>query len=281
MADADVVPSTGPLRGAGRGIPIGSSKLTGKAKTQARQNEEADLPPTGVTADEARDAASEIFSKIGKLSQAQLTLVKGACEARLVPAGLAVVVAKRRAIAATLGAPSSSAGTSKDSSKKKGTKSGEKPTPVFDPGLTQEINGHSEIATLAGKMSSLFGSPVEGEPISQSLKKDFRTLTEQAFIAKFLPKWNWYPEIEQYTWTPQFPQLPFPNTYVNITPDNWDKVVAWLRVQKWKPNEGSSTSWIEMAAKAYFDGARLDLLNTPKSFVNAIQKVINSTTKIL
>ena len=59
-----------------------------------------------------------------------------------------------------------------------------------------------------------------------------------------------------------------------------DKVVAWLRVQKWKPNEGSSTSWIEMAAKAYFDGVRLDLLDTPKSFVNAIQKVINSTTKI-
>ena len=95
-----------------------------------------------------------------------------------------------------------------------------------------------------------------------------------------LPKWNWYPEIEQYTWTPQFPDLPFPNTYVNITPENWDKVVAWLRVQKWKPNEGSSTSWIEMAAKAYFDGVRLDLLDTPKSFVNAIQKVINSTTKI-
>ena len=85
-------------------------------------------PPPGIKPEDANAAASEIFAKIDMLSQAQLALVKGACEARLVPPGLAVVVAKRQAIANTLGAPSSSAGLPSGSSKKRDEKArAEKP----------------------------------------------------------------------------------------------------------------------------------------------------------
>ena len=122
---------------------------------------EAMEPPPGIKPENAKVAASEIFAKIDLLSQAQLTLVKGACEARLVPAGLAVVVAKRRTIANTLGAPSSSAGPPGGSSRKTDAKAkAEKPSPVFDPALTQKINGNPEIAALAAKMSGLFGDPI-------------------------------------------------------------------------------------------------------------------------
>ncbi len=100
---------------------------------------------------------------------------------------------------------------------------------------------------------------------------DFRNL---------LPKWNWEPIQEQFTWVPQCEFVPFPNTYVKITSDNWEKIFMWLKAQKWKQAEGSGTSWLEMAVQAYFAGIRLDNLDTPKSYVNAIQKVINSTAKI-
>ena len=101
--------------------------------------------------------------------------------------------------------------------------------------------------------------------------EDFRNL---------LPKWNWTPNQELYTWVPQCDFVSFPNSYVNISQCNWDKIVLWLKVQKWKPIEGSGTSWLEMAVQAFFAGVKLEDLNTPKSYVNAIQKVINSTAKI-
>ena len=94
------------------------------------------------------------------------------------------------------------------------------------------------------------------------------------------PKWNWSPVVEQFTWSPQCEDIPFPHTSVSISPSNWDKVFAWIKQQKWRNTEGVGTSWIEMAAKAYFDGLRLDKLNTPKSYVHAIQKVVNQTAKL-
>ena len=101
--------------------------------------------------------------------------------------------------------------------------------------------------------------------------EDFRNL---------LPKWNWTPNQELYTWVPQCDFVSFPNSFVHISQCNWDKIFSWLKVQKWKPIEGSGTSWLEMAVQAFFAGVKLEDLNTPKSYVNAIQKVINSTAKI-
>ena len=95
-----------------------------------------------------------------------------------------------------------------------------------------------------------------------------------------LPQWNWYPRSEEFTWSPQCDDIPFPNTSVSVTPSNWDKVFAWIKHQKWKPCEGGGSSWLEIAVQSYFDGLRLDNLYTPKSYVHAIQKVVNQTAKI-
>ena len=183
MADSSAL---GMLPSGGKGTPPSSARLSGRAKTQAKQNADAIAPPPNVTADQAQAAMMEIMPRLELLPQSQLTILKAACESRLVPAGLSVVVAKRRAIAQTLGGPNAgSSGSGQKPGKAKAKDKGDKPAPIFEPSMVAEINSQAEVAILSGHMSRLFMDPIEGETPSQSLKKDFKNLSLVEFTTKY------------------------------------------------------------------------------------------------
>ena len=90
---------------------VGRSGGRSKSNSQKKANEEASKPPERVTKADSEKAFAEIIGQIYRLSQVQLVQLKSAVDSRLIPSGLLVTVARRKAISETLGGgnPSSSA----------------------------------------------------------------------------------------------------------------------------------------------------------------------------
>ena len=120
---------------AGRGsllVPHNPTSTTGKLRSQARQNAEATALPPGVTSDQNRECFQHVMGGFSALTPAQLVQVESCIKAQLVPAGLSVTIARRRAISDLSGhGPSSSGGPSKKVPKAKAKP--EEKRVVFDP----------------------------------------------------------------------------------------------------------------------------------------------------
>lgn len=120
--------------------------------------------------------------------------VKSFIDAQLIPAGLMVTVGRRAAIASTLGGGSSGnppGGARPKPGKGSGKAEGStKKQPVFDPNLTSKIAAVPEIAAMAAEMASLFQQPLSGsaphggETPSQKMRKAFKTLNFEDFVAQ-------------------------------------------------------------------------------------------------
>ena len=170
---------------AGRGsllVPPNPTSTTGKLRSQARQNAEAVALPPGVTSDQNRECFQHVMGGLSALTPAQLVQVESCIKAQLVPAGLSVTIARRRAISDLSGhGPSSSGGPSNRAPKAK-AKPGEKRV-VFDPLLMPQIQACGAVAKATAELTESFQRPLEGskEAPSQSLKKDWRNLSMDDF----------------------------------------------------------------------------------------------------
>ena len=56
--------------------------------------------------------------------------------------------------------------------------------------------------------------------------------------------------------------------------------MRWLLNLKWKQGLNNVTSWIELASEAWHCGVRLSIKNSPKVYMQMIQKVVNQTRKV-
>ena len=100
----------------------------------------------------------------------------------------------------------------------------------------------------------------------------------EAFV-KHLPKWTWYPIIEEYTWVPDFPLQP-PGRYATISNADWESGLQFMNQVKWIPDNGK-TSYIELAYEAWFRGVRLcDTNPNPSAYATVFRKICNQASKV-
>ena len=142
---------------AGRGsllVPHNPTSSTGKLRSQARQNPEAIALPPGVTSDQNRECFQNVMAGLSALTPAQLVQVESCIKAQLVPAGLSVTIARRRAISDH--GPSSSGGPARAPKAK--AKPEEKRV-VFDPVLMPQIQACGAVAKATAELTESFQRP--------------------------------------------------------------------------------------------------------------------------
>ena len=90
-----------------------------------------------------------------------------------------------------------------------------------------------------------------------------------------LPRWHWSDDPNTYLWTPSCDMVPFPNTHATVSNEDWDTILHWMLNLKWKQGPNLVTSWLELASQAWHCGVRLSIKQSPKMYMQQIQKVIN------
>ena len=112
------------------------------------------------------------------------------------------------------------------------------------------------------------------------LPHEISTIHGVECFAHLLPKWNWYDNLDEFSWTPPSENIPCPNSLAKISSENWDAIVAWGKTLSWKISDELQTSWMELACCAYFQGLILqDIPLQPRAYSTLIQKVYSQCMK--
>ena len=100
------------------------------------------------------------------------------------------------------------------------------------------------------------------------------------YFKHLLPKWAWNANPETFLWTPACEFIPFPNSHACLVQNDWDVIVTWMLNLRWKEGPNLSTSWLELASQAWHTGVRLQTKQSPRAYMQTIQKVVNQIRKV-
>ncbi len=95
----------------------------------------------------------------------------------------------------------------------------------------------------------------------------------------YLPKWNWEPEHDSYTWKSCFPEDLRPSSLASISEGDWSTAIAFFNSLKWCIHEGQKISYIELAYQFHFCNFKFEDANTVSKTTTILRKVINQSFK--
>ena len=97
---------------------------------------------------------------------------------------------------------------------------------------------------------------------------------------KHLPRWNWFPNINEYTWTSCCSSIQPKGKYISITDADWDFGLRYLVSLKWKPDDCGKTSYIELAYDAWYNGVHFPNTDAnPAAYATLLRKICNQACK--
>ena len=95
----------------------------------------------------------------------------------------------------------------------------------------------------------------------------------------FLPKWDWEPDSNLYTWTSNVPNDCTPTTYATISEANWQTAISFFKSLRWCIDDGMRVAYIELTYQFHHSGFRFEGHDSVAKTTTILRKVINQSTK--
>ena len=141
----------------------------------------------------------------------------------------------------------------------------------------------SELSKKVNTPQSHNGQCVHVENIPQTFVaiEDLTVWHNVDAFARLLPKWQWFPSHDDFSWRADFPIDTSPSKFVNLTLDDWKVGLDFLTKLSWDPNPSGKTSYIELAYDAWHKGFHFPNTNpNPKCYATVIRKICNQSKKV-
>ena len=94
-----------------------------------------------------------------------------------------------------------------------------------------------------------------------------------------LPRWEWQPNLVEYTWFPSFEIKTKTNVHAKISVHDWDIASSFFKGLQWKCGEALQISFLELAAQANFLKLSFDAGTTPAEIATVLKKFLSVVGK--
>ena len=94
-----------------------------------------------------------------------------------------------------------------------------------------------------------------------------------------LPRWEWQPNLIDYSWFPSFEIKSKTNVHAKISAHDWDIASSFFKGLQWKCGEAFQISFLELAAQANFLKLTFDAGTAPAEIATVLKKFLSVVVK--